>query len=105
MISGRKSKSIQIETVTQVVNAFGGLAETWATFKKVFAEVSPTRGQEYFSSRQINTKNNVSFRFNYFSGITTKMRVSYDGKVYDIQSIININERNREIELMCEEQV
>lgn len=33
------------------------------------------------------------------------MRVSYDGKVYDIQSIININERNREIELMCEEQV
>ncbi len=105
MISGRKSSSIEIQTVTQVVNDFGGLTETWATFKKVFAEVNPKRGQEYFSSRQINTKNDVVFRFNYFSGITTKMRVSYNTRVFDIQSIININERNREIELMCEEQV
>ena len=41
----------------------------------------------------------------YLSGIVPKMRVKVGSRIFDILSIINVDERNRELQLMCRESV
>ena len=41
----------------------------------------------------------------YLSGITTDMRVNFNGRIFEIEAALNINERNKELHLMCSEVV
>ena len=44
-------------------------------------------------------------RFRYVAGVTAKMRVLYGARIFNVLSVINPEERNREIVLMCKELV
>jgi SPP1 family predicted phage head-tail adaptor len=45
----------------------------------------------------------VTLRF--IPGVTAKMRVNYGGRLLLIEAALNIEERNRELQLMCLEVV
>ena len=105
MISGKKSKKIVIESVSEGRNSLGGITEAWSTFSSPFAKVEPLGGKEAFFNREMNASNMVKFTINFETGITTKMRISYDSRIFDILSKINLNERSKEIEMVCEEHI
>ena len=44
-------------------------------------------------------------RMRYQAGITHKMRVAWGTRLFEIESVLNVGERNREIVLMCSETV
>jgi len=67
----------------------------------VWARVEPLSGRELFQAQQIQASINTRFTIRHITGITPKMRISYDSKNYQIESVINTNEQNREIQLMC----
>ena len=77
--------------------------KSWGTFATVHANVLPLKGREFFNAQQINAETTTKFVIRYLAGITEKMRISYDSKVYNIQGIVNVGERDRMIELMCGE--
>jgi SPP1 family predicted phage head-tail adaptor len=77
--------------------------ETWADVATVWASVEPIRGREYFQAAAVNAENTVRFRIRYRPGIMPNMRVLYNGRTFNIQSVIDVNERHREIQLMCQE--
>jgi len=39
------------------------------------------------------------------TGITHKMRVAWDSRIFEIESVLNVGERNRELLLMASESV
>ena len=41
----------------------------------------------------------------YLSGIVPKMRVKFGSRIFDILSVINVKESNRELQLMCRESI
>ena len=102
MRAGQLRHSIIIQKTTQT-NAYGKITNSWATHATIFAEVMPQTGSEYWSAKQRQEKEPIIFRIRYAAGITEKMRVSFNSKTYDINSIVNVSQRNIEMLLVTEE--
>jgi len=100
--AGQLRHSIIIQKPTDA-NTYGKVASAWATHATVFAEVMPQTGSEYWSAKQTQEKEPIIFRIRYVAGITEKMRVSFNSKIYDINSVVNVSQRNIEILLVTEE--
>jgi SPP1 family predicted phage head-tail adaptor len=96
-------RSVTIEQRTEVQNSTGEVEWTWTTLATVRAAVEPLRGQEYFASHQLQSSTNVRIRIRYISGVTPKMRVKYGVRYFEIEGVIDPEERHRELQLMCVE--
>jgi SPP1 family predicted phage head-tail adaptor len=100
---GRLRHRIAIERVTETQDTDGTVMETWSTFATVQSSIEPISGREYFAAQ--STQADITHRviIRYLSDIVPKMRVKFGSRIFDILSVINDNERNREIQLMCRE--
>ena len=97
----RQRVTIQDKSVSQ--NSYGEEVITWTDFAKVWASVEPLRGREFLEGKQITAEVSTRIRIRYRSGILPEMRVEFGSIVYDIHAIIPVEERDREIHLMCQE--
>jgi len=77
------------------------VTETWTTFAEPRASVEPLVGREYFAALGTKAETSIKFRIRYQPGINSKMRVLYNGEVYDIAPPINPREANDELLLMA----
>lgn len=101
--SGKLRHRITIQQRSTTQDVYGEPTDTWTTFATVWASVEPIIGREFFASEQVQAEVTTKIRIRNLDGILPKMRVSFGSKIYDIKAIMNIEERNREILLMCEE--
>jgi SPP1 family predicted phage head-tail adaptor len=94
---------IRIERVTETKDIDSLAIETSLTYTAVQASIKPISGREYFAaqSTQADVTHRIGLR--YLSGVTPKMHVGYGTRIFDILSVINADERNRELQLMCRE--
>jgi SPP1 family predicted phage head-tail adaptor len=81
----------------------GDINETWSDVVTTWASIKPIQGREYFSALAVNAEKNIRFVIRYRLGITQEMRILYNGQIFDIQSIVDIEERHRELEIVCKE--
>lgn len=79
----------------------GGEVKVWEDYATVLAFVQPLNGREYFADKQVQAETSHKVTMWYQPGITSEMRVIFGGKVLEIESVINIDERNIELQLMC----
>ena len=100
---GKLRRRITIERVTETQDTDGAVLETWSTYATVQASIEPISGREYFAAQSTQADVTHRIRIRYLSGIVPKMRVSYNSRIFDILSVINVGERNRELQLMCRE--
>lgn len=77
----------------------------WIDYVTVNASVEPVSGREPFLSQQAMSELTHKVRMRYVGGITTAMRVSWNGRKFDIKYPLNWEERNRELLLLCIEGV
>lgn len=103
-LASRLKHQITIQQPTRTSDGMGGFTQVWNTFATVRAAVEPLRGKEQFEHQQIQSSITHRIRIRYRSGITPKMRIQFEGtRYFHIHSVINIEERDREMQLMCEE--
>jgi SPP1 family predicted phage head-tail adaptor len=102
---GKLRHRIAIEQVTETQDTDGSVIETCSIFAAMQASIEPISGREYIAAQ--STQADVTHRINlrYMPGITPKMRVNYNSRIFDILSVINVGERNRELQLMCRESI
>ena len=106
MKGGKLRHKITIETPAETQNSIGEPIPAWSTHTTRSASVEPLQGRELYRAKQVDSEVSIRFRLRHDSltgAITTKMRVSWDSRLFDIESIINVNERNKEVHLMCVE--
>lgn len=107
--AGKLRHKVTIQTPTETQDEYGQPVQTWATFAEVFASVEPIRGREFFAAQQIQSDVTTRIRIRYLSGVTTKMRVVHTTdhsspatvEEYDIEAVIHVEEKRREMHLMC----
>lgn len=87
--------------------ASGALDTSWTDFvgENVYASIEPVSGREAFLAQQHLSEVTHKVRIRYRSGITAKMRVQYGSRTFDIRAVMNFEERNRELLLLCTEGV
>lgn len=100
----RHRVTIQQRSAASPTNhASGEKDASWGTYLTVWASVEPLTGRELFAAQQVNSEVNVRIRMRYREGITHRMRVSFQGRIYDIVAVIDREERHVELELLCTE--
>lgn len=97
----RQRVTIQEKDVTR--DTHGAEEITWTDLATVWAAVEPLTGREWIEGRQETAGVSTRIRIRYRSGITPEMRVSFGDITFNILSVIHVQERERELHLMCRE--
>ena len=109
MRAGNLNKLITIESLSSGQDDFGQtLDNAWTTFKEVRASIIPVIRNittEPFSSNTDFAQTTHKIKIRYTQGINASMRAVFDGRVFDFIAVINISERNREIEILAKENI
>lgn len=99
----RERISLQSKVITQ--DSTGAPVETWSEIAALWAAKEPLSGREFFDAQGVFEENIVRFRIRYREGMDPAMRIAHGGRTYNIKSIIDPEERHRELELLCAEGV
>lgn len=99
----RQSFTIQLNTPTRT--AAGAEVDSWATFLTVHGSVEPLVGREWFANNTTQQRVSHRVRMRYQAGVLPKMRILYDSRYLVIESVINVEEKDRELVLMCQEEI
>jgi len=79
------------------------MTTTWSTFKTVPASIWPLKGAEYITAMQVTSEISHKIRIRYLADLTPKHRIKWGSRYFDIEAIINPDERNIYFEMMCRE--
>ena len=80
-----------------------GTVEWTCKSPKIRAAIWPQKAQERIESMKVELSITHRIRIRYLSGISTAFRVKYGSRYFNIHSIINVREANRELEFLAEE--
>ena len=103
MRAGNLRQRVTIKSKSATQDAYGDEVITWVSWATVWAAVEPLQGREFMAAKQITAEVTTRIRIRYRRGILPEWRVTFGSINYDILSIIHIEEREREIHLMCQE--
>ena len=88
---------ITLSRVTYTQDAYGDMIPTWTPYADAFAKFEPLLGREYFAAATITSDAQAKVTLRYMDGIDVADRITARGKNWNIQSIQNIQNRNREL--------
>lgn len=100
MRAGRLDRLITIQAATETKDSFGAVTQTWADEASVWANVKPLKGEEYTASDAVNARRITVFIIRHRT-VTTLHRISYNGDIYDIVSVVEIGRREG-LEILAE---
>jgi SPP1 family predicted phage head-tail adaptor len=103
MPAGRYRHLITIEQNTPSRDASGYSTDAWTTFATAWAKIESMTGREYLGNEQVKSETTHKFIFRYIDGVLPAMRISWDGRTFDIQSALNVDERDRHTVVMAVE--
>jgi len=103
MDPGKLRHKVTIQQPSATKDGYGALVENWSDVKTVNASVEPLSGRELFAAQQVHSETTTRIKMRYRAGITSKMRVVYGTRIYDILAPIDPEERHRYLLLMCRE--
>lgn len=96
----RLNDKIIIQELTETPDGQGGYTEAWTTYATVYANIRPLRSKELFQAKQVQSEAILTITIRYMTIDDTK-RVVCNSKAYNIESVIDINNRHRFMELLC----
>lgn len=104
MKAGELRHRITIQQPTDARGASGGVTKGWSVLAVVWANVQPMSGRELRGlSAEAVSELTHTVCIRHRSDVTTEMRIAWQSRTFDIESIINVNEADEETQLMCRE--
>lgn len=103
MRTGLMRRVVTIRTNTQTPDGMGGYTETPTDVANIPARVEPMEGRELLLAQQTVGDRPYRFTLRYRSGMTGAKVVIYDGRTFDIKSVMDPEERHRELIITANE--
>jgi len=94
--AGNAKHKITIQSRSEAGDAYGGSDTTWATQSTVWAAITPLSGREVYQQEQKQSRVSSKMVIRYQSALkntvtTAKLRVSYDGRIFPVDYIRNLD--------------
>jgi SPP1 family predicted phage head-tail adaptor len=106
MLAGRLRHRITIQEYREIgKNEWNEPIFDWADVATVWASVEPIGGREFWASRQVQSEVTHRIRIRHLPGLDPTMRILFRGREFKIEVIRNIEERNREMEILAVERI
>lgn len=103
MRTGLMRRLITLRTVTLVPDGGGGSTETNVDVSDIPARVEPLEGTEQLDAMRVGMQRPHRFTIRYVTGMTGAKRIIYDGRTFDIKSVVDPEEKHRELQILTEE--
>jgi len=101
---GDLNKRIDIQAQTRVADGMGGFTVVYTTLaSSVAAAIWPTSANETVQANALVMVISHRVRIRYRSVMKASYRLKYGNRYFNIVSIINQNEANKYLDLMCKE--
>lgn len=101
MKAGQLDQRVQIIRLVEGYDEIGQPLTDWLPIVSTWGAVEPLAGREYIAAAAAVSEVTTRIRLRYRPGITSADRVSHEGKVYGITSVIDHRSDHRELVLMC----
>ena len=97
MRAGELRHRLTFQKKVRTRDSFKEMVETWEDFVTVWGSIKPLAGKRYFEASQLTAEVTGEVRIRYRSDILSTMRIIFEDKTLEIVSLVNIQERNREL--------
>ena len=104
MRAGELRQRITIEQNTPTRDTFSAEVPHWSTFATLWAKIETVSGAETIEQQQATARLTHQMTIRYYPGIAPAMRVSWSGRLFDIQAVIDDNVKHQTI-LQCAEAI
>ncbi len=104
MRAGRLRDKAKVQVRNAGQDGMGQVVEAHTDLVTVRCSVEPLNGREYFSSRGENLEVTTRVRMRYRSELVNfgpGDRLEISGEIYDVDAVINVGNRKRELVVMC----
>ncbi len=91
--AGSLDRQIELQHFTETQDEFGGVTLAWTTLATVWAQVRELRGSERVEAAQLAATVDAYFIIRYRTDIIPKMRILYEGDVFDIREVLELPRR------------
>lgn len=105
--AGKLRTRVEIQNRTTARDGYGDALETWGTAATVWAEVVPLSGRELWAAQQAQADVTTRVRIRYRSDVTVtpRTRLRIGTRILNVQAAVDVDGRNRLLELLCVEEV
>lgn len=101
MKAGDIDQRVTLERQAGGVDELGQPLDEWAALGSCWASVQPLQGREFIAAQAAQSEVTTRITIRYRPGITPADRVVFDGKVFNIVSVIDKRSQHDELQLMC----
>ena len=105
MRAGRLRHRLAVQALAETRDADGGISTGWATSTTVWGSIEPLSGREFFEADASGSDVTHKIRVRQPLAATRKHRILFKSRTFAIESVLNVNERDREIVIMAKEDV
>lgn len=99
--TGKLRDLVDYQTAVQTSDGEGGFTKAWATQKQVYAKIISMRDTRVLEAAQVIFNAGYVFRVRFDSDIVCHGRFSFDGNVYTIHAVENIDSLDRYMNVLC----
>ncbi|MCW9051234.1 MAG: phage head closure protein [Motiliproteus sp.] len=103
MGAGKYNRRVTLQSRTRSNDANGAVVDAWANVATVWAKPMTITGRERWANDYTAHEYSVSIAVRYRADLAEDMRALYNGRTLDISRIIDVDERRRELILLCKE--
>jgi SPP1 family predicted phage head-tail adaptor len=96
---------ITIQRAHEQPDNLGGMTTVWETEAEVWAAIWPVSAREVVSNAQLVGQVSHRVRIRYLEGVAPRMRILFGARTLNILSVVNPEERNELLDLICMELV
>jgi len=105
LLIGKLRKKIVIERNTNTTpDSNGQVKPNWETLFTRYAYIRPLKGREYEQAHQMKSIETHEIGLRYVD-ITPRDRFRYGTRIFNIESVLNIDEKDRELICRCKEEI
>lgn len=101
MRAGKLDREIILERASQMIDALGVPASTWALLATMRAEIVEAAADEAMRDSGASSETSITFRTRYFGGLTLADRLTFDGHAFNIREVKELG-RARGLEIRAE---
>lgn len=101
--AGDLNRRITIQQRSSTPDSYGQQSGAWTDVVTCWAGIEPLTGRELLAAQAVNTENTHQVKLRYRTGITAAMRVVYQGRLFNILSVIDPDTAHVALHLLCSE--
>ena len=94
---------VELHSFTSVADGMGGTTDSWTLVDKVRAAIWPVSAKEQMRADAPTMTITHRVRIRYYADLTPAWRIMFGTRYFSIVSLININEKNEVLDLLCKE--